>query len=185
MALLSEIGVGQKLNNLIPSARYQELVPNIGVKNKTTPIYDHTHTDVIKGRFVFPARAPPSQGTADMADELVSFSTSSWSEWEGIDLETQGKESPLDDPFESETTGEQADSSSDWASFNDSTFPSPPIPCTSSIDHINVETIFKTCFEVPVDSNKETTTTERTGPLSVETKYMTCNLIKSFSQKYF
>ena len=120
-----------------------------------------------------------------MADELVSFSTSSWSEWEGIELETQGKESPLDDPFESETTGEQADSSSDWASFNDSTFPSPPIPCTSSIDHINVETIFKTCFEVPVDSNKETTATERTGPLSVETKYMTCNLIKFFSQKYF
>lgn len=103
-----------------------------------------------------------------MAEELGSLSTSSWSEWEGIDIDTQGKDSPGEDPFDNETTGEQADPSTDWASFND-----PPLESNTPLltPRKTVETVFKTCFEVPLESNEETTTLSRVGPLAVETKY--------------
>ncbi|XP_019860582.1 PREDICTED: uncharacterized protein LOC109588921 [Amphimedon queenslandica] len=107
-----------------------------------------------------------------MAEELGSFSTSSWSEWEGIDIETQGKESPGEDPFENETTGEQADPSTDWASFSDPPLESnAPLPTPASHSK-TVETVFKTCFEVPLESNEDTTTLSRVGPLAVETKFL-------------
>ena len=106
-----------------------------------------------------------------MAEELGSLSTSSWTEWEGIDIDRQGKESPVEDPFEHETTGEQYHPSTDWASFNDPPLEANTPLLTPASNSKTVETVFKTCFEVPLESNEETTTLSRVGPLAVETKY--------------
>lgn len=140
-----------------------------------------------------------------MGDELGPvLSTSSWTEWDSVPLESQDASG---DPFEggeAAKNGNREDHHSKWTAFdwdsaqdsggsNDegtefedwATFSPPPQtdPVTNGVEtsiaiisEQSIETVFKTCFELPVESNKGTLLLERSEtdstppPLAIEKK---------------